>query len=78
MSHPTSARNSLPYSHGLGGWRHAVDQDRTNWSARQYADALNGAGTVAELLELAQEVNERWGAAGELEDSASYLDAAAI
>jgi hypothetical protein len=55
-----------------------VDQDRTNWSARQYADALNGAGTVAELLELAQEVNERWGAAGELEDSASYLDAAAI
>jgi len=73
-----SARNSLPYSHRLGGWRLFMDQDRTNWSARQYAEALNGAGTVAEILQLAQEVNERWGATGEFEDCASYLDPVAI
>jgi len=54
-----------------------MDQDRTTWTARQYADALNGAGTVAEVLQLVREVNERWGATGEYEDCASKLDAAA-
>jgi hypothetical protein len=55
-----------------------MDQDRTTWSARQYADALNGAGTVAEIRQLAQEVNERWGATCEFEDSASYLQTATL
>ncbi len=40
-----------------------MDQDRTHWGAREYADALNRASTPTELLELAQEVNEKWTAA---------------
>jgi hypothetical protein len=55
-----------------------MDQDRTTWSARQYADALNGAGTVEEILRLAQEVNERWGATGEFEDCTSNLHTATL
>ena len=50
-----------------------MDQDRTTWTARQYADALNAARTVSEILQLAQEVNERWGAPGQCEDGALYL-----
>jgi hypothetical protein len=41
-----------------------MDQDRTNWGAREYADALNRA-TAVELVELAQEVNEKWHATGD-------------
>ena len=41
-----------------------MDQDRTNWGAREYADALNGA-TAVELAALAQEVNEKWTATGD-------------
>ena len=42
-----------------------MDQDRTSWGAREYADALNSA-RATELLELVQEVNEKWTAAGDL------------
>ena len=41
-----------------------MDQDRTRWGAREYADALNSA-SATELLQLAQEVNEKWNAAGD-------------
>jgi hypothetical protein len=55
-----------------------MDQDRTNWGAREYADALNRAGTVADILELAQEVNEKWGATGEFGDRGPSLETAAV
>jgi hypothetical protein len=54
-----------------------MDQDRTKWSARQYADALNGAETVTDILELAQEVNEKWATTGGHGDRVSYLESAA-
>ena len=53
-----------------------MDQDRTNWGAREYADALNRAETRADILELAQEVNEKWGATGELGDRVPCLETA--
>jgi hypothetical protein len=39
-----------------------VEADRSNWSAQEYADALNHAATPADLFELAHEVNEKWSA----------------
>src|SRR5438876_635899 len=39
--------------------RDAMGEDRTRWSAWEYADALNRA-SAAEVLELAQEVNAKW------------------
>ncbi len=36
-----------------------MDQDRTTWGAREYADALNDA-TGRDLLELVREVNEKY------------------
>ena len=41
-----------------------MGQDRTDWSAWEYADALNHA-SAAEVLELADEVNEKWNADGD-------------
>jgi len=36
-----------------------MDQDRTQWGAREYADALNRA-SGRDLLELVREVNEKY------------------
>ena len=36
-----------------------MDQDRTHWGAREYADALNDA-SGPDLLELVREVNEKY------------------
>jgi hypothetical protein len=44
----------------------AMDPDRTCWGAREYADALNCAATRAEVVELAQEVNQKWAVARDL------------
>jgi len=54
-----------------------MNQDRTNWGASEYADALNGA-TAVELLELAQEVNEKWTATGDIRTRGTASDSAAI
>lgn len=40
-----------------------MDQDRNGWGAREYADALNNAETLNELVALAREVNARWATA---------------
>jgi hypothetical protein len=42
-----------------------MDQDRTTWGAREYADALNRA-AATDLFNLVQEVNEKWAAADDL------------
>ena len=55
-----------------------MDQDRTNWSAREYADALNRAVTVADIRELAQEVNAKWGNTGESGDRVLRREPAAL
>jgi hypothetical protein len=39
--------------------RDAMNQDRTDWEAREYADALNSA-TGPDLFELVREVNEKY------------------
>jgi hypothetical protein len=62
----------------LAAGRQTMDQDRTNWSAREYADALNRAVTVAGIRELAQEVNEKWGATGESGARVSDREPAAL
>ena len=54
-----------------------MDQDRTTWSALEYAAALNRAETVADIVELVREVNEKWAAAGEVEDHIHGVDVAA-
>jgi hypothetical protein len=43
-----------------------MDQDRTNWGAREYTDALNRAATPTDLFDLVQEVNEKWAAADDV------------
>ena len=42
-----------------------MDQDRTTWGAREYADALNRA-AATDLFNLVQEVNEKWAAPDDL------------
>jgi hypothetical protein len=37
-----------------------MDQDRSNWGVREYADALNRAATPADLFALIHEVNQKW------------------
>lgn len=54
-----------------------MDQDRTDWSAREYADALNTAVTMADILELTREVNEKWGTNGGCGTRVVDLEAAA-
>jgi len=54
-----------------------MDQDRTHWSAREYADALNRARAVADIRELALEVNEKWGPSGEFGNRDSCPETAA-
>ena len=43
-----------------------MDQDRTTWGAREYADALSSAATPTELFDLVREVNEKWAPADDL------------
>ena len=54
-----------------------MDQDRTTWSAQEYAAALNRAETVADIVDLVREVNEKWAAAGEADDRLPGVDVAA-
>jgi len=72
-----SVGSLLPYSQSSLRLEDVMDQDRTKWSAQEYADALNRAGTVADIRELAQEVNEKWGPIGELRDRAPSDEPAA-
>jgi hypothetical protein len=53
-------------------------QDRTDWSAREYADALNNAVTMADILELTREVDEKWGAKGSFGSRVVDLESAAV